>query len=374
MVYGSIALMLVYVAWIAGPYLRSIIVRDAAVTSWVNPVAAPIDGHVGANILHAGERVGDDGRFAIIAKPDADETALALARSELEGDSGRQATLEARVEKLQREVALNRARSETFAMAFRQDLDARIRNAEAAIELVRSRLDSERADTDRTIEDERTLMELERTAESARMRRAAADNGVFLLENGGESGHSVRDLEASEAALVQAMADLEAVTREVMAGRAVVAAAIRAYQQALSTPVDLPPNAMIWSLISAPGAAVQAGAPLATWIDCSVMLVDVPVSDVELALLRPCGEAHVILEGRSRQRTGTILLIRGGASTLGSDDLAAVAKGRSPGVGQVLVTLEPSLDDIEACPIGLAAHVDFPGVGFIDVMRARLRL
>lgn len=34
-IYGlTIAAFLAYVPWIAGPYLRSIVVRDAAVTSW----------------------------------------------------------------------------------------------------------------------------------------------------------------------------------------------------------------------------------------------------------------------------------------------------------------------------------------------------
>jgi hypothetical protein len=51
-----------------------------------------------------------------------------------------------------------------------------------------------------------------------------------------------------------------------------------------------------------------------------------------------------------------------------------LAKGRYPGVGQALITLDPSTADIAACPIGQAAHVDFPGVGLLDVLRARLRL
>jgi len=40
----------------------------------------------------------------------------------------------------------------------------------------------------------------------------------------------------------------------------------------------------------------------------------------------------------------------------------------------VLVKLEPSAADIEACPLGAAAYVDFPAIGILDVLRARLRL
>ena len=102
-------------------------------------------------------------------------------------------------------------------------------------------------------------------------------------------------------------------------------------------------------------------------------LVDVPVSDVETALLRQGSIAHVVLEGERQARAGTVILTRGSAGTLGSHDLAALAKGRRAGIGQALVELTPSPADIKACSIGRAAFVDFPEVGVIDLVRARLR-
>jgi hypothetical protein len=36
--------------------------------------------------------------------------------------------------------------------------------------------------------------------------------------------------------------------------------------------------------------------------------------------------------------------------------------------------LEPTPEDIAACPIGLSAFVEFPAVDPIDLLRARLRL
>jgi hypothetical protein len=38
------------------------------------------------------------------------------------------------------------------------------------------------------------------------------------------------------------------------------------------------------------------------------------------------------------------------------------------------VSLELAPEDAEACPIGVAAWVDFPEIDFIDELRARLRL
>jgi hypothetical protein len=99
----------------------------------------------------------------------------------------------------------------------------------------------------------------------------------------------------------------------------------------------------------------------------------VPVSDLELALLQTDAPANVVSEGDRQTRRGKVYLARGAAATVGADDLAAIAKGRHPGIGQVLVQFEPSPADIEACPIGAAAFVDFPDIGIIDMLRARLR-
>ena len=120
---------------------------------------------------------------------------------------------------------------------------------------------------------------------------------------------------------------------------------------------------------------MNIGSPIAEWLDCSVMLVDVPASDIEVALLRPGMEAEVVLEGEHQPRQATILLTRGSAGTLGFDTLAALAKGRSAGRGQVLLRLEPTAEDIRpTCPVGLSAFVEFPQVDPIDILRARLRL
>ena len=67
-------------------------------------------------------------------------------------------------------------------------------------------------------------------------------------------------------------------------------------------------------------------------------------------------------------------MTRGSSATLGRVDLAAIAKGREPGVAQVLLSLKAEASEFELCPVGRAAYVEFPGVGMIDVLRARLRL
>jgi len=138
--------------------------------------------------------------------------------------------------------------------------------------------------------------------------------------------------------------------------------------------VRAPPGSVVWSVYVGSGAAVKAGTPVAEWLDCSVLMIDVPVSDAEVSLIRRGMDADVVLEGESETRKASVLLTRGSASTLGRHDLVALGKGRHEGVAQVLLKFSDGYDGFEDCPVGRATYVDFPDVGLIDVIGARLRL
>ena len=79
----ALAGLVAYVGWIGGPYLLSIIVRDAAVTTWISFTSAPIRGYIGEHPLYPGERVGSDGRIVTIKDVLADQTPVIGAESEL---------------------------------------------------------------------------------------------------------------------------------------------------------------------------------------------------------------------------------------------------------------------------------------------------
>src|SRR5262249_49694348 len=134
---------------------------------------------------------------------------------------------------------------------------------------------------------QRMITDLETSIARAGLRRRAADRGVFLLGDGGDAGVEQRSLEDARLKLAEIEADLAGAKTAVEASRRVVDAARDAYQSARRTTIQAPPGSMIWSLLTAPGATVQPGSPVADWLDCSVMLVDVPVADVEIGLLRP---------------------------------------------------------------------------------------
>jgi multidrug resistance efflux pump len=391
----GLAATLLYIGWIGAPYLHSVIVRDAALTTWVNATAAPISGTVDSNPLYPGERVGADGRIVGVDNPRADRTALAQARAELTRAEGRVAALGKLAKALTLAVSEREATAASYAATFKQDLDATIAGASNRLAITKRRLEIERSQSNRSselaqrgagslaaaeaasgrlAEQERVLSESQTTIDRTSLRRQAAEAGVLLLDDGTDAGLAKRALDDARLKLGQTEADLAAAQVDVAAARAVVDAALNMYEKARAAIVVAPAGSLVWSLMTAPGAAVQPGTPIATWIDCRVMLVDVPVSDVEIALLSNGAAADIVIEGELKTRHGAVMLLRGAAATVGQADLAALAKGRRPGIGQALVRLEPTAADIEACPVGHAAYADFPTVSIIDIVRARLRL
>ncbi len=101
----GLAALLAYLVWMGGPYLRSIIVRDAAVTTWINIVRAPIDGYLDADPLRPGSRVGSDGRIANLDNPLADATPLIQARAARDAALVRLEGRKALVAELERVIA-----------------------------------------------------------------------------------------------------------------------------------------------------------------------------------------------------------------------------------------------------------------------------
>jgi multidrug resistance efflux pump len=225
------------------------------------------------------------------------------------------------------------------------------------------------------IDRERRLVEAQTDLQRAEQRLAAAAAGAFLSTiEGIDGGDAQRSLDDAKIALALASAGSAPLQAEIAALTDALESAIAVHERSSEATILAPEGAMVWSLLIGTGAEVQPGAVIATWVDCRVLLVDAPISDIEAALLAPGAPAQITFEGEDRVRDGTVLMTRGAAATLAGDDLAAIAKGRGPNTAQAIIELTPDETDIAECPIGRGAFVDFPGVGVIDVIVARLRL
>lgn len=364
-------------------------------TTRLNWLTAPIEGTITWQSLGVERKVGPDGIIARIENPhlsrhsvEEHDIRLSLARARVD-------ELEAFLEEIKK---LDDERGDLkggYADTFRAQLDAEITSLQRKITVYRSSLKTMREiasrkgtlagkglvsdivaeeDSIRVSRLEFELAELQERLGQARVRRDAADKGVFIGSNG-EDPAWVRGsrielkLEKKRARLE--LREAQAKVRELQVD---AEESQGDFERRSEATIRVPPGSIVWSEPVATGATVESGQTVASWLDCSQLMIDVPVADAEVALIKPGMAAAVILEGETLTRKAHVVLTRGSASTLGKTDLAAVAKGRHDGVAQVLLDFSQEYDSFDECPVGRAAYVDFPDVGLIDVIRARLRL
>ncbi len=384
-----------YAAWIMGPYLQSIIVRDAAVTTWLNRSSSPIDGTVERISVPVGRIVGADGVIVQIENKHLSRQEMTDAEIHVDFALGRVEELQNFLEEIK---SLDRERAELkghYADTFRAELDAQIASLRREIKVSADRLAlmrkiaarkeilASKGRVSKIVADEEAmrvssleldLAGLQEKLDQARVRREAADKGVFITLDG-EDPEWVRGsrmelkLEKKHARL-----ELRQVRTELSLAMAAEKAAREDFERLSKGTVGAPPGSMVWSEIAVRGTTVERGHSVVAWLDCWVLMIDVPVSDAEVSLIKPGMEADVILEGETETRRAKVLFTRGSASTLDKQDLAAVAKGRRDGVAQVLLEFSHARDSFDVCPVGRAAYVDFLDIGLIEVIRARLRL
>jgi len=389
------AITLLGAGWQLGPYLRSTVSREAAVTSWIHVATSPIAGNLDSRLPRPGDRVGPDGLIVTVRNRHNDPSVAERSADQVTRAKAIVEELRQYVDTMRQLDTEWQARTASHAAAFKQNLEVTLTSARLKLEQVKQRLTIARTEFDRkqrlaargnasvaaadeaqasvaALELER--VELERNIAELGVRRAAAEKGVFMTVDGMDPDWDDRSRDELRRDIARGVAELAEAEATLANARQIAATDASALERMSAGAVTAPPGSLIWSVSVGAGTAVNIGSPIAKWLDCSVMLVDVPASDIEVALLRPGMEAEVVFEGERQLRQGMILLTRGSAGTLGLDALAALAKGRSAGRGQVLLRLEPRPEDIVNCPIGLSAFVEFPQIDPIDMLRARLRL
>jgi hypothetical protein len=118
------------------------------------------------------------------------------------------------------------------------------------------------------------------------------------------------------------------------------------------------------------GISVTRGQRLFTWIDCSRLLVDVPVIDTLAVLVDQGSRAEVLLEGEEQARPAVV-----------GDEPWLVLAARQGGAcehhrwrksaAQVIVELRDP-GSVAGCPIGRRAFVRFPDLTLMKFLRAYL--
>jgi hypothetical protein len=387
---GAVLLYAVVMLW---PYLVATLVRGSAVTAWTNVATAPIQGRAPAKLPLPGTTVGSDGVLMEIVNDRLDDGPVKLAEAGLARAQAAVASAMGFLEAMHELERDRRALMKQNAAHYRAELDSEIATREVRVGILaakansaaslaaRSQGVSESGYRSRDYRDDAAIrlseanaeLEAERHAlERLKSRRAASNEGLFLGADGGSLDWAYSDRRDAKTEVKRARLQLEQAEAGVKAADQALATAHESYRLQYRAPVLAPPGAILRSVMVGNGATVGVGDPVAKWIDCSDLFVDAPVSDAALPLIPIGSRADVILEGESHWRHARVAQLRGAAETVGAADLAAVAKGRERGDGQVLLKLEAESPAFTICPVGQAAYVHFPTAGVLDVLWARL--
>lgn len=167
-----------------------------------------------------------------------------------------------------------------------------------------------------------------------------------------------------ESEIAEAGAELGAARASEREGLHVLTMEREAYRAKHKATVKAPPGVILYSIVVG-DTAVEAGDPIARWIDCEELLVDVPVFDPWLRLLAVGGRGRAMLEGETTWREGEIVALHRSGEVADARELATVARGRDRGMGQVLLKLAARPGDLGGCPVGRTAYVRLPDLDLL---------
>jgi hypothetical protein len=219
--------------------------------------------------------------------------------------------------------------------------------------------------------DQAPMRDAEAAFKAAQARVVAANERLEVLRLAEEKRRdsmlrtsSVERPRDTDSEIRRAGAELGAARASEREGLHVLTTEREAYRAKHSAAVKGPPGATLYSIVAG-GAVVEAGDPIARWIDCDELLVDVPVFDPWLRLLAVGGRGQAMLEGEGIWRDGEIIALNRSGDVVDARELATVAKGRDRGAGQVLLKLAATSGDFDRCPVGRAAYVRLPGLDLL---------
>ena len=219
--------------------------------------------------------------------------------------------------------------------------------------------------------DQTPMRNAEAAFKAAQARVAAANERLEVLRLAEEKRRDVmlrtspvertRDAEGE---IGRAGAELGAARASEREGLQVLMTEREAYRVKQRATVKAPPGATLYSIVVG-SVLVEAGDPIARWIDCDELLVDAPVFDPWLRLLAVGGKGQVMLEGEDIWRDGEIIALHRSGDAVDARELATVARGRDRGAGQVLLKLAATSGDFDRCPVGRAAYVRLPDLDLL---------
>lgn len=375
------------------PHARSLIVRNAVTTAQILDLNAPISGSVTAlDVIPGSVAVADR---AVVSLFNEKEDSSRVARLE-----AMKAYSETEVSRLIQQLEMvtsvaeaRRAEMYAYTEAVNLDVARQLQTTRDRSVALQSALREAESNLERVtrLHEDGLLSRADYEAADAAYQAAQADFSGNKLEisrlqqQQEEIRKSVFQVNVPDGALLTRQSvqelDLEVLRIEQALGEsrgrlaattAELVSAEQAYSKASSADMLLPPGRVVWNVYTAPGAWVNEGSPLLSFVDCSRLMLDIAVDDATLELIEPGMKVNVRLFGSFEYREGTVTLVRG-SSALRSDQrvYAAEVENRGHRKGRVLASIEaPDLAGLpgESCGIGRTAYAEFEDINLFEMI------
>ncbi len=376
--------------------VRGFVVRNAVVTAELGIARAPIDGEVTESTLGAGQALQGAAARILLRNPRSDPRSLdALVaeiadvlreienhRSDLSWHDATIAESEARLQAILSGMKLDLQMQHEIVLSDIAALKARLALAEAQYERVQrlqgtaasqANLDAALAQLDET---RAKIASLQLTAEQIEQRRDFLDHSIPLVDFAGLAvtlADRIADMRIERQGVARETATLES---RLVKLQDRLDSEQETYDRLASFERALPAGSAVWEIFAPPGAAVTAGAPLFSYIDCDQRLAEVAVEDSTVALIQAGHQAMVRIYGSDETIAGTVVAIYGSAAEAEERaTLAANIAELDHGDAIALIAIEPADEAsrrFRLCDVGRTAYVSFEGIGFLDPLINRL--
>lgn len=356
--------------------------RDAVMTTWANITSAPIEGTIGNLEIIRGQQSTGSAPIATIENFSLDRSAIIHAEEQLFEAEKRVSSLVSYQAQTSELINQYEHRRLQYADGFRNDLNLREQQLARSVTFLEKRValsdkavsrkqsllqaqNASEADLDAArssnLELYSLLVDASKRLERVRRRQFLAEQGIFLQEDGKEPEWSWRSLDETHLEANKTVLALREAEARLQAWKWDLARERTNFGKARSALIEIPKGMTIWSMSVSNGMSVIRGQRLFTWIDCSKLLADVPVSDTTASLLTHSAPAELYIEGEQGPRKAFVVMIRSSSAQLQSDELVINRSSRKD-AAQIIIALSAP-HSVHDCPIGRPAYVTFPEIG-----------
>lgn len=365
------------------PYLFNTISTDAVINARVIPLVAPIRGTIQSEPPKAGVQVRRGAVLVSIADPRVDRTEFDRLRLESAGLDERiaaQRQVLVELEALQHTLKINQLK---FRTATEDVIAHRLAEANAALATAVSEYDRTEKQFQRrsrlrakgfvsAAAMDAMIAAAERARQDVLRRRAERDglatelravrDGVFADSGRNDAPYSQQRLDEITLRKIDVRAQIRELRIRTDEFRKALAVERTRFRNRSSATITAPIEGVVWRKIVHKGATVAPNERVISLLDCSNLILHVPLGERHFEDVRPGDTARVLLIGSSEEFTARVISLRGMGANRREELLAA----ELPPLGgdQFLVTLTIDGRDLtdranRFCHVGRNAEVRF---------------